>query len=61
MTTYFIKCRHLRLSDIQKTTTILLFDLIHIVDNCTVLCGNFNRSHSEFLPLIMRNLLGISK
>jgi len=43
--------RH-RLSDVQKTTISLLFELIRLRDNYFVFSGDFNFNHSDFLTLI---------
>jgi len=50
---YFInKCHRHRLSDVQKTTISLLFELIRLRDNFLVFSGDFNFNHSDFLTLI---------
>jgi len=49
---YFIKCHRHRLSDVQKTTISLLFELIRLRDNYLVFSSDFNFSHCDFLTLI---------
>ena len=45
-------CRNHRLSDVQKTTISLSYELKNLRDSHLVFSGDFNLNHSDILTLI---------